>query len=256
MAVAADAAQPRTIRVAIYADAGASKKGSPKVQQCLPHFDGFTIATVNAEEIRDGELKQFDVLIHPGGSASKQATTLQEEGRQAVRAFVDDGGGFIGICAGAYLASASYPWSLDLLDARVVDSEHWDRGKGNVQLRVPPGGQSALAVDDETVAIHYNQGPLLAPGENDEIADYELLAAFESEIAENGAPTGVMKGTTAIARGTFGQGRVVCFSPHPEKTPACNGLLRAAVRWAAGAPNDAAREYESSRRQPRGGAGQ
>jgi hypothetical protein len=124
------------------------------------------------------------------------------------------------------------------LDARVVDSEHWARGKGEVQLRLPPAGRTALGIDQDFVAIHYEQGPLLAPGENRDIADYELLAAFETEIAENGAPAGVMKGTAAIARGAFGKGRVVCFSPHPEKTSACESFLRDAVRWAAPAKPD------------------
>jgi hypothetical protein len=49
-----------------------------------------------------------------------------------------------------------------------------------------------------------------------------------------------MKGTTAIARGKFGKGRVVCFSPHPEKTPGREAFLRSAVRWAA--PRDANNE--------------
>jgi glutamine amidotransferase-like uncharacterized protein len=231
--LATEPAETGAIRVAIYADAGASKKGSPHVQRCLPPDMDFAIETVTAEEIRSGALKGFNVLIHPGGSGSKQAHTLGEEGRERVRQFVAEGGGFIGICAGAYLASANYPWSLNLLDARVVDSEHWARGKGEVQLRLPPAGRSALGIEQELVAIHYNQGPLLAPGENHDLDDYELLAAFETEIAENGAPSGVMKGTTAIARGTFGKGRVVCFSPHPEKTPGRDSFLRAAVRWAA-----------------------
>jgi hypothetical protein len=41
-----------------------------------------------------------------------------------------------------------------------------------------------------------------------------------------------MKGTTAAALGTFGRGRVFCFSPHPEKTPGLDGFVRAAVTWA------------------------
>jgi hypothetical protein len=60
-----------------------------------------------------------------------------------------------------------------------------------------------------------------------------MLAAFETEIAKNGAPRGVMKGTTAIARGNFGDGRVVCFSPHPEQTPGRESFVSSAVRWAA-----------------------
>ena len=131
------------IRVAIYADDGAATK--PKVGQCLPGKMGFDVQWVSAEDIRGGALDDFDVVIHPGGSGSKQAAALGEDGRKQVRQFVKRGGGFIGICAGAYLASAHYPWSLDLLNARVVDREHWARGGGEVQLRLPPAGQSAFS---------------------------------------------------------------------------------------------------------------
>ncbi|MEX0610634.1 MAG: BPL-N domain-containing protein [Pirellulales bacterium] len=254
--VAADSADSSTIRVAIYADAGASRKGSPQVQRCLPAELNFEIKPVTAEDIRGGALNEFDVLIHPGGSGSKQAQTLGEVGRERVREFVKEGGGFIGICAGAYLASANYPWSLNLIDARVVDSEHWARGKGEVQLRLPPAGRVALQIDQELVAIHYNQGPLLAPGDKQELPDYELLAAFETEIAENGAPAGVMKGTTAIARGNLGKGRVVCFSPHPEKTRGRDAFLRAAIQWAAGQPQNADGKTESPPSQPQSGESQ
>ncbi len=53
-------------------------------------------------------------------------------------------------------------------------------------------------------------------------------------MAENGAPTGVMPGTTAIALGEFGKGRVIYFSPHPEKTPTLNSILLQGIHWAGG----------------------
>ena len=55
------------------------------------------------------------------------------------------------------------------------------------------------------------------------------MATFETEIAKNGAPLGVMKGTTAIARGEYGRGRVVCFSPHPELTRGLESLVQDAI---------------------------
>jgi hypothetical protein len=42
-----------------------------------------------------------------------------------------------------------------------------------------------------------------------------------------------MKGTTAIAAATFGDGRVLCFSPHPEKTPGLEYMIVRAISWAA-----------------------
>ena len=231
IATAAEAAVSQAIRVAIYADEGASKSGSPNVQKCLPAEAGFEVKTVIAEDIRNGALAKFDVLIQTGGSGSKQANTLGEEGRKRIKQFVNDGGGFIGICA-AYLASAQYSWSLGLLDAQVIDSKHWARGSGNVELRFSPIGRSALAIDEEHCPIHYNQGPLLSPGGKQEIDDYELLATFDSEVAKKGAPVGVMKGTAAIARGKFGKGRVECFSATQKKRPAAKRFCKA-VRWVA-----------------------
>jgi glutamine amidotransferase-like uncharacterized protein len=236
---AAEKRSAKPIRVAIFADAGVTEKAVPQVTKCLPESKGFEVKKITAKQIRAGDLKDFDLLIHPGGAASKQANTLGEDGRAAVKLFVERGGGFIGICAGAYLASAEYPWSLGLLDAHVLDRAHWARGQGNVELKLSSLGQSALTTDKEVCTIHFENGPLLGPGEKDDIEDYEALASFETEIRDNGAPVGAMKGTTAIARGKFGKGRVVCFSPHPEKTPGREPFLQSAVRWAAARKGDA-----------------
>lgn len=222
------------IRVALYADSGAAKKGSKHVKRCLSAEHGFAYELVSAEQIRDGVLDDFDVVIHPGGSGSKQAEALGDEGREKVRDFVAAGNGFVGICAGAYLASAEYPWSLNLVDAKVLDRKHWARGTGDVELRLSPAARKFFGIDDELVTIYYGQGPLLSPAANDTIVDYEPLAVYETEVAKNGAPTGVMKGTTAIARAPFGKGRVVAISPHPEKTPGRDDVLQRAIRWTAG----------------------
>jgi hypothetical protein len=121
-----------------------------------------------------------------------------------------------------------------LLDATVVDDEHWARGVGQVKLRIPSAGQSALGAKNEFTTMYFENGPLLGPAEKKDIPDFESLASFETEIRENDAPPGVMKGTTAIGRGSFGEGRVVCFSPHPEKSRGCEAFVTEAVSWAAG----------------------
>jgi len=229
--------QAATIRVAIYDDAGGNENGPKNCERCLPSAHGFATKRVKAADIRAGALDRFDVLIQPGGSGSKQAKALEREGRDKIRAFVTRGGGYLGICAGSYLASADYEWSLGLLDAKVLDRKHWARGKGNVEMRLEGVGQQFLDEKRQAVTIRYAQGPLLAPAGKAEIPDYEQLAVFVTEIAENGAPAGVMKGTTAAARGTFGQGRVFCFSPHPEQTDGLEYYIEAAVRWVA--PNNA-----------------
>ena len=216
------------VRIGVYVDKGAG----PSVKDLLlvlSTLEGVSVTTLTADDIRSGKLAEMDLLMHPGGSGGGQGRQLGEDGRDAIRGFVKAGGGFVGICAGAYLASADYAWSLNILDAKVVDRQHWNRGNGTVDIAMTDAGRTLLGADSQNVSIHYAQGPLLAPGNRPDIEDYEILATFETEIAKNGAPEGVMRGTTAIAKGTFGLGRVICFSPHPEMTHGLERMVRLAI---------------------------
>jgi len=191
------------------------------------------VSRVTTADIVAGKLDEFDVLIHPGGSGSKQGNDLGEDGRQQVRQFVSQGGGFLGVCAGAYLATNDYTWSLNLIDAKVVDRKHWARGTGTVQLELSPSGQDLFKAKSSELEIFYGQGPLLARREWDDpkIPDYESLAIYGSEIAKNGAPNGIMKGTSAAVRCAYGKGRVFCFSAHPELTEGLHYLIPTVVQW-------------------------
>ena len=60
----------------------------------------------------------------------------------------------------------------------------------------------------------------------------EVLAWFRSGVGKNGADPETMVGTPAIVRGAFGDGRVLLFSPHPEKTRGLEEWLRLAIDWA------------------------
>jgi len=227
----------RPIRVAVYQGPGAgpsranvisalgAAKGTPALQ----------ISHLSPAEIRRGKLKDFDVLIHPGGSGGGQGRALEAPGREAVREFVRNGGGFIGICAGAYLATDDYEWSLGLIEARAIDRKHWARGTGTVEVELSPAAKIFFGAGAERLAIHYAQGPLLGRREwdNPHAPEYESLALYRTEIAKKGAPEGIMAGTSAIVRANFAQGRVFAFSPHPEMTDGLGFMVERAVSWVA-----------------------
>ena len=105
----AEGTSKKPIRVALYADKGATINALPEVMDCLPESKGFTVTKVLAKEIRSGALDQYDVLICPGGSGSGEGKALGDEGRERVRTFVKGGGGYIGICAGAIWRRSSIP---------------------------------------------------------------------------------------------------------------------------------------------------
>lgn len=231
---AADKTPPTpVVKVAVYVGEGTSA-GKANVLATLKAMPNVAVETLTAEDVRAGKLKGCRLVVFPGGTGGGQAKALGEVGREQVKAFIKEGGGYVGICAGSYLASRSYDWSLHVLDAEVVDRKHWARGFGDVELKLTPKGKELFAVAADKLGIYYHQGPLLAPGNDPVIPDFTPLAAFETEIAKNGAPKGVMKGTTAVAAGSFGAGRVFCFSPHPEKKDETRALLQTAVGWVAG----------------------
>ncbi len=141
----------QAIRVAVYDDTGVSKK-LPELLSVLDEYSYLTYDRLKGADIRAGKLAEYDVVIHPGGSGSKQAKGLEEAGREQVRAFVEAGGGYLGICAGSYLASNNYSWSLNILDAKVIEHEIDDRARAlsllpetaihfvqTLALRLPPG---------------------------------------------------------------------------------------------------------------------
>lgn len=220
----------KPVRVALYSDKGISSS-SEQLLKGLNSYTDLKVTLLNAQDIAEGKLSDFNLLIQPGGSGGAQGKTLGEKGREKVREFVKNGGGYLGICAGAYLATCDYEWSLNILDAKVLDRKHWARGFGNVEIKLSSEARKILGVETEKETIYYHQGPLLAPAANPDIEDYKNLATFETEIAKNGAPAGIMKGTTAIACGTFGKGKVFCFSPHPERTEGLMDHIHRAILW-------------------------
>lgn len=230
--VVAQAQSP--IRVAVFEGPGVGSSVNALLDSLSgKHPTPLKVRRITAEEIRNGHLDEVDVLVQPGGSGSRQGKALGTEGRQAVVEFVRDGGGYLGVCAGCYLATNDYDWSLHLIDAKVVDRKHWARGTGAVRLRLSPAARTFFGDLPEQIEVHYGQGPLLGRREWDreETPDYESLALYESEIAEKGAPAGVMRGTSAIVRSLYGNGRVFCFSPHPELTDGYEFMIRDAVDW-------------------------
>lgn len=211
------------VAVAMYVSAGVSGSGPNRLESLLDESHGFDLRRVCATDIREGALSQFDVVIFPGGSGSGQARSLDESGRKAVIDFVEDGGGYVGICAGAYLASTGYDWSLGIIDAKVIDRKHWKRGKGMTHIEWQP---NMMPYHHHQNALLYANGPLYAPADVEELIDYTTLAIYKSEINTNNAPEGVMLNSPAIVTGNFKDGTVVCISPHPEQTEGCDSLLR------------------------------
>lgn len=227
------------IKVAIYAGGGSSTTpGLAAYPACLDRaastIDYTYVGPV--ELARPRALDPFDVVVFCGGSGSGQAKSLGEAGAANVKAFVQRGGGYVSSCAGTYLATSGYAWSLGLVAADTVDSKHWARGTGPVDIELTAEGRKILGDFNGLQSVRYANGPLLGVAKNSRgLEPFVVLAHFRSDMAKN-VPGGVMPNTPAMIAGTCGAGRVLCFSPHPEYTEALQGMITRAVTWAAKRP--------------------
>jgi glutamine amidotransferase-like uncharacterized protein len=221
------------IKVALYTGKGIIEKSTSGVKNALQNCSDLRISEVNENDIVGGKLKGCRVVIMPGGTASGEREALGAKGCRALEHFISSGGGFIGICAGAYLVPLSDNRTgadIQLINARLHDVEHWVRGAQTVEcLALTKKGAGTVPF-----SIHFENGPLFVPGNDPYLPEYVSLARYQTDLHAKDAPAGEMTGRDAIIASRFGRGRVILFSPHPEMTPGCEPMLAQAVRWAAG----------------------
>jgi len=234
--------RPTPIRVAIFDNEHAYNDAAGGLGKILDSKPTCTWKTVSAADIRAGALNRFDVVIFPGGNSGRHATALQDEGKQAIRQFVRAGGGYVGICAGAFLAA---PVTAKLNGLGLVNAKTWtdkmgtESGYGTVKIELTDAGERVFGEIPGLMDASYGGGPILSPAGNRDLPDYVPLALYRTETWRHESEKNNMVDTPAIVATRFGSGRVLIFSPHPESIGATHPLVTQAVLSVARKPTDA-----------------
>jgi len=71
---------------------------------------GLSVAFVDAESLNEQGLGTFRILCIPGGNMYDYSQDLSSEGKEKIKSFIRAGGGYIGICGGAYFAAEEVIW--------------------------------------------------------------------------------------------------------------------------------------------------
>lgn len=157
----------------------------------LPHWD-FRLCFAN-----DILRKDAQHVFFPGGRGAATYKKLGEENSKRVIDWVKNGGSYIGVCAGAYLAVNHLK-----ISPLTIPDKAWRRGEHIVDIKIK----------GEKHAVNYNCGPIF-----ENYSDVEVWGTFKSNyIAKNGYLP--MINTPAITHNTYGKGVVTLFSPHLEKS--------------------------------------
>ena len=230
---------PRPLRVLVYSGPGAPQGGVENVVDVLKPFPQVTVTVAPPESFATLSHAQCDVVVFPGGSGSGQSKGLGETGLKRVREFVGQGGGYVGICAGAYLACSNFDWGLGILNAGTV-SPKWRRGQAMLDLEATQDAVPVIGEVEGRFKVRYNNGPILKPWTRADLPPYTTLTFFRNEVAKYGSPEGVQVNSPAHVIAPFGKGRVFVSSPHPENTPGLEHFIPRGVFWAAGEKKEAA----------------
>ena len=224
----AAAAQPERLRVVVLEARGVGPTALRTAVEAYEAAGGFEVRVAGPEAFRDGSaLEGARAVLFTGGRGSVQGQLLGEQGRERVRRFVAGGGGYVGICAGAYLAMQGPAefHKIAIVAAENATGDRWRRGTRAAALRAR--GEAA------PVVLHYENGPLIAPARVPGLTPFVPLATFETDVHWPRYDThpGEMPGTAAVVAARYREGRVLLFSPNPTMDPARPELLVQATRW-------------------------
>lgn len=221
----------KAVRVALYKAGGVHPAAFAAAKQLLEGREGFRLRVTVPEDIRRGALDEADVVVFMGGSGTAQGRNLGEVGKQRVKEFVARGGGYIGVCAGAYMALQGEDQfhKLRIVAGRNLTGDFWQRGIAGLDVAAP--GRPPFK-------LFYANGPIFTPVAVEGLAPYVPLATFIGEIynQSKGTGPGEMPGTPAITASAFGFGRVLLFSPNPilgGRGVVQEELMLSGLRWAA-----------------------
>lgn len=189
--------------------------GCSDASAVIAKMAGFKPIFVGVEGVQDPSLlKKAKVWIQPGGRARIQVQKMSSLLKEQIRTFVNNGGGYVGFCAGGFLATEHFGWvdtnpdnsfEADALGLLKGNSRYFDEYDSELNdflmAKILP-----VKWEGANRQIYWELGPYF-DSSTTSTAGYEVTAYYP--------PT--PKGTKAMSvRGMFGKGKVYVTAVHPE----------------------------------------
>ena len=222
------------LKVGVYADKGPGGIGAVEWFRLVDESPEMELHLLDGAAVRAGALDGLDLLVMPGGSSMDEFKTLGTNGVERMRAFVRNGGGYVGTCAGCCLLmdgpknrARMMPWNSSGSEGHTMFPT----------INLNAKGAKALGLKEGPHVMRYHGGPFLQPTTN-VIADahMEIWGTFDAEATFKGRinPKKKMYGSGAVVGGTYGKGRVFVTSAHPEYFNGTLYVIEAALKYVTG----------------------
>ena len=223
------------IKVGVFSGEGAGAVSVIETIEALKIDSGIDAYPISPYDIINGKLQETDAIIFPGGSGSKQLNSLGKTGKQKVINFIKNGGGAIGICAGAYMMcqTEGYP-SLRIGDVKHLDRAHYNRGRGLIEFKLSDEGLKIFPeFKNQPQFIQYYDGPIMAPLNQEK--SFKKVAEYVTDIHPNeGDPIGFTPGKLFMYHQNYGKGKIFAIGGHAESTPGIRFMIPRMARWVTG----------------------
>lgn len=168
------------------------------------------ICFASASMILDGCLDDARLLIIPGGADLYYCEKLNGTGNKIIRRFVENGGSYLGICAGAYYACANLDWNKgDIAGARELGF-----------VNATAAGPVFKWIEDGDVAKSWINDPALSWGGEEFPTLYNggcLFTNLDENVNVLARYADIDSDNAAVIETRIGKGRVILSSPHIEK---------------------------------------
>lgn len=200
----------------------------------LPH----TVRTTTSEELVGSNWRCLcRLLVMPGGRDLPYCKELDGPGNQQISRFVEEGGSYLGICAGAYYGSAYVEFAkgdpnMEIVGPRELAffpvtargpvfpgySYNTNKGAHAAGVVVTKEGGEMLGLSEEPLSLFYNGGCNFASrGNGKGSRPYQVILTYTGHSEPRPPdPSPNMSSTPGLIGGSVGKGKVMLSGLHFE----------------------------------------
>ncbi|KAF2444823.1 class II aaRS and biotin synthetase [Karstenula rhodostoma CBS 690.94] len=197
---------------------------------------GYAVIPVTGDVlIKEPWMASCALLVFPGGADLGYCRTLNGEGNRRISRYVNNGGSYLGFCAGGYYGSAKCEFEPDNPKLAVVGSReleffpgvcrglafsgfvyHSEAGARAADVKIHKNAFSNVKEElPDSFKSYYNGGGVFVDAKTFENRGVEVLASYTEDLHVDAG-----EGKAAVVYRKLGKGNVILTGPHPEFAPA------------------------------------